>query len=1049
MSNTKHLADLLKVCSILPALVILPAMAAEYTSADIEKYPYTVKAGDSLVVTDGYSNAENGVFTNNGSLIINDGLVFADNNTGGYGATVYIFNKNATYTKIGNNVVFSGGTAMEGSSPDYEGMGGAIYTWSDGDASGANVIEMGDNVVFRGNSAAEGSVMYTYGYNEITIGDNLVVENNSSPYGYGAIVLNGYDAFNGKDFVNTMNVGKNALFQNNTALLRSGAVYIGGDANDKAIFDDGARFIGNSSSFGGAVSGFGAFEFGDVSFVSNVSYNAWEQTLKDAGWSTSYNGHVGNGGAVLNRGDFVIKGNADFLDNQADGYGGAIYNGGQMTIANAEFEDNIAKGYYGGAVYNAAAGNITKLVAEFEENKVVNADYAMGGAIANIGKIGKLSGVFEENVAHATKDDAHTSTKGGAIYTYSSSVIDSLTADFVGNVAISAGEAMGGAIVNDGKITKLHQTGQGFVNNTANAVTNGWAGALYNSQGASIGELVANFTGNSAKGTDWAIGGALVNQGTIEALSGVFANNFVTATGQDGVAIGGAIYNSGTLNFVGDSVFSNNTANGGRNDIYNEGVINISDGTVKLDGGIIGDGTGTLNIAEGATLNIGTTLVEQETIDLQGTLVASLLNDSARGGSYGRLIGDITVGANAMFELNVGAVGIYNVWGDTDVDLSKVSVGDIYEIADVDADGIHIVTKSADDIAEATGISTQAASVVAGLANANNGKAYQVSLALQDALNAGDAEVVEVETKKLNPTDKPVAQAAATSMQNQILSLAAGRMASGVSVGRAGGDEIPQENGFWMQGLFNKSKFADKFHGYTRGVALGADTTIDKIWTIGGGLAVNNSDVHAGARHTDIDSKTLFLYGQYKPNNWFVNLTATYNMAEYTENVNMIGGVALTNMYDVESEGAQIVTGYDFATGITTEAGLRYLHISQDGYTPEFGPEVKAQNTDFLSGVAGLKYAFAIENDWAIQLRPELRAAMTYDFISDDAQSTVVMPGGTSYKVSGERLSRMGGEFGIGLTALYNGMELSVMYDLDLHEDYTSQTGMIKFRAQF
>ena len=74
---------------------------------------------------------------------------------------------------------------------------------------------------------------------------------------------------------------------------------------------------------------------------------------------------------------------------------------------------------------------------------------------------------------------------------------------------------------------------------------------------------------------------------------------------------------------------------------------------------------------------------------------------------------------------------------------------------------------------------------------------------------------------------------------------------------------------------------------------------------------------------------------------------------------------------------------------------------------------------------------------------------MTYDFISDDAAATVVMPGAEAYAVNGERLSRMGGEFGIGLTALYKGMELSVMYDLDLHKDYTSQTGMIKFRGRF
>ena len=857
MSNTKHLADLVKVCSILPALVILPAMAAGYTSGDIEKYPYVVKAGDSLVVTEGYSNAENGVFQNNGSLTIGDDLVFADNNTGGYGSTIYIFNKNATYTKIGDNVVFSGGTALEGSSPDYEGMGGAIYSWSDGGkagASGANVIEMGNNVVFKGNSAAEGSVMYTYGYNTITIGDNLVVENNSSPYGYGAIVLNGYDAFYGNDFVNTMTVGKDALFKNNTALLRSGAIYIGGNSNDKAVFDDGARFLGNVSSYGGAVSGFGTFEFGDVSFDSNIAFNAWEHVLKNWEWPESYNGHSGNGGAILNRGEFVIEGDASFTNNYAEGLGGAIHNGANSNMV-----------FKGDVVFSGNKDNVTVEIIEDEKN--------LSGFV-----LGDISG-------------------------------------------------------------------------------------------------------------------------------------------------------------------------GKPNDIYNIGTLNIVSGTTTLDGGITGDGI--LNIAEGATMNIGTTKVEQAEINIEGNVVASLLNDSARGGSYGRLVGDITLGVNAMLELNVGAVGVYNVWGDADINLDQVSVGDIYEIANVDADGIHIVTKDISDIAEATGVTTQAAGAVASLANSNSGKAHMVSLVLQEALNTGDIATVEAETQKLNPTDKPVAQAAATSVQNQVLSLAAGRMSGGAVMGRAGGDVRKQENGFWMQGLFNKSKLADQFHGYTRGVALGADTLIDDTWTIGGGLAFNNSDIHANTGHTEIDSKTLFVYGQYQPSKWYVNATATYTLSEYTENKN-VGAAVWSNVYDVDSYGAQVMTGYDFATGITTEVGARYLHVAQDGYKDGLDlTSVMATETDFLSGVAGVKYAFAIENDWAVKLRPELRAAMTYDFISDDAAATVVMPGVASYQVDSERLSRLGGEFGIGLTATYKGVDVSLMYDLDLHESYTSQTGVIKFRANF
>ena len=516
------------------------------------------------------------------------------------------------------------------------------------------------------------------------------------------------------------------------------------------------------------------------------------------------------------------------------------------------------------------------------------------------------------------------------------------------------------------------------------------------------------------------------------------------AKGRYYTALNDLVIDGGTVNiqdtergiFV-DRIVANDATFGG-------GMLNVNE-SMDIKSGVTtfgGNATGAaLTLASGAKMDIGTSTIKFDTMNIDGTVIASVTN----GRPYGHLYGDIVAGENALLKLNVGSVGTYKIFDDEDANM-KIDAGLAYVVTNNGLDGIVVETKAIEDLATDAGISTQAAGAIAGLTMTQDPALQKVSLAAQQMLNSGDATMiamVEKETKKLNPTDKPVAQAAAASVQNQVLSLASGRMSGGVSVGRAGGDEVSQENGFWAQGLFNKSKFADAFHGYTRGVALGADTTIDKKWTVGAGLAFNNSDVHADGVHTDIDSKTLFLYGQYKPNNWFVNATATYTLSDYTDNKTPFG-VVWNDSYDVNSYGVALMSGYDFASGITPEAGLRYLHIAQDahGYA-------KSLDTDFLSGVAGLKYAFAIENDWAVQLRPELRAAMTYDFISDDASATVVMPGVASYKVDGERLSRMGGEFGIGLTALYKGVEVSLMYDLDLHQDYTSQTGMIKFRGQF
>ena len=984
----------------------------------------------------------------NGGAIYNEGLADRSDNVAAMKVVDSEF--------VGNIVTNFGGAVYNGSklvledsdfSENNAYIGGAMFL-----AAGSDTII--SNSVFDNNTADFGGAVYTStGIKNVNVSDSKFT--NNSAKGTGAFGLFNKGTLTNVLFENnkstdaTSSAGalflgalaqaqlNNVDFVNNTSASVGGAIAMRGvdEGNNKDAKLDiiGGSFIGNTAAtYGGAI--FSTF-YDSENVKDSVYIKGTEFTKNSAerGGAIYTEGKADLGGGLAS---MKIEG-AKFTENMAAAEGGAIQNRSSMNIIDSTFEGNVANGYYGGALYNAKTGDIETLDADFEANKVDSEWFAIGGAFANIGKIGEVTGMFESNKVDASAEDA--SSKGGAIYTYAGSSIDSIVADFVGNQAFSGGEAIGGAVVNDGTITKLHQTGQGFVNNVSDGDVDGWAGALYNSETGVISELVANFTGNSVNGAAWAVGGALVNKGAIESLTGTFANNTVAVSAEDGFAAGGAVYNEGTINFDGDVLFRNNTAVEGA-DIYNDGIVNIVSGTTTIGTAVAGEGT--LNVASDAILNIGTATVQQTQINIDGIVQASVLSDR----SYGRLLGLIEAKDSAELKLNVGSVGSYKIF-DSQADID-VTAGATYDVSQ-EADGtVVIATKAVEDIAAGAGISTQAAGAVAGLANADSGKAHQVSLALQEALNSGDAAFVEAETKKLNPTDKPVVQAAATSVQNQVLSLTSGRMAGGISVGRAGGDEMTQENGFWMQGLFNKSKFADAFHGYTRGIALGADTLIDKTWTIGGGLAFNNSDVHADGVHTDIDSKTLFLYGQYKPNKWYVNGTLTYNMSEYTEN-KTVGGVSVEHEYDVDAYGAQIMTGYDFATGITTEAGLRYLYIDQDSYVDGLDRQIMATDTDFLSGVAGVKYAFAIENDWAIQLRPELRAAMTYDFISDDTATTVVMPGAEAYAVNGERLSRMGGEFGIGLTALYKGMELSVMYDLDLHKDYTSQTGMIKFRTQF
>ena len=1130
MSNTKHLADLLKVCSILPALAIMPAMAdlpnttgnawvfgdlnlgaltsgsvvgGRYVSVnankvnDLPKYKMVGRSVNLSGTTDNRPDVYVGPveltlreLSSDEKFACNWQTAGGSENSNWVGTELDDGETSMTDFDLAKKFGIEWGDSIETilaktgwnpSNQEHQELAGVLWSFANRDATktaGALATNNADLTVDGAKISADSILLTNSTLNIVKQSVPVDFQEEYRNIDSDGVTTFVADKFTAKDNTRIL-VGagaeldltgvKDALFTNNviTGNNDGGAINV---AENGTLKIDGATFTNNDSHDGGGFGG-AIWNTGEAEIKNSV----FEENIATSGGAV--------GGSKNSTGVLTIE-NSTFKNNHANADGGAIAAFKSLTITDSLFKNNTAlysKDEEGdlvaassgenpigggalalGAVSDTAIASISGTT--FKENKSGLNGGAIGTRLAKtIGDDWTLDGGKNANSAKldiaATFENNYAKRSGGAIYNtfYADNALDKGEGVTIAGV-FDDNEAgyHGGAIYNDGDLDKNNNgavmtiNGATFTDNEAGDS----GGAIYNTGVLKINGGV--FEDNEAG----YFAGAIYNSGSTDKKDLLMKDTEQRQTAGDltikdaqfvgniASVAGGAIYNEAgaTVVLSGNNLFSGNVANKLANDIHNMGTLNITSGTTAFGGGVTG--TGTFTLASDATLELGTATINQGKIDLYGTVVASMLNDSVRGGSYGRFIGDVTVGDDAMFKLNVGAAGTYNIWNGKIVDAEQVTVGDIYEIAGIDVNGVKIVTKSVADIAETVGISTQAAGAVAGLANANSGKAHQVSLALQDALNAGDVEYIERETKKLNPTEKPVAQAAASSVQNQVLSLTSGRMTGGISVGRAGGDERSQENGFWIQGLFNKSKFADAFHGYTRGVALGADTLINNKWTIGGGLAFNNTDVHADGAHTDISSKTLFLYGQYKPNNWFVNATATYSMSEYTEN-KTVAGVGLGATYDVDAYGAQIMTGYDFTPGITTEAGLRYLHVAQDDYIDGRDAQIMATDTDFLTGIAGLKYAFAIENDWAIQLRPELRAAMTYDFISDEATATVVMPGVASYKVDAERLSRMGGEFGIGLTALYKGMEVSLMYDLDLHKDYTSQTGMIKFRGRF
>ena len=1075
MSAYKHLTDLLKICSVLPALAIMPAVAAE-TSND----PKAVGQWSG----NKYIEEEN---VERGGGVLN--LATGDTYQSDYIQAGLVSGNSISVTKTGGEVgndVYAQGSVLY----SHGSLGGISGTFKNNSVN--------TSAAERGKASANGGAFALYAGTNIKsisgdfIGNSATSKvdggkysdkNNQVSAGGGAIHIEGQY---GNDVVKIGEIDGDFTSNsaNGDAYANGGAIYIKGGA-DREGNDGFAVTVGMID---------GDFSRNSVTATAdNGAFGAEAYKKNSTGGAVSIKEE--NGAATVKiDGDFEYN---TVTTNATNAFGGAIYNEGTLTLEDSDFTYNKAASTSGdsrgGAIYNAAtnakgdtvAGSVTingdvdiignsagwggaiwnegELVFDNKGQQVTfggnsaTAGDAGGGAIYNIGSIDTLSHMlFQGNSADmgGAINNGWFEGKGGQIETITNSF-------FVGNVGKN-----GGAIRSNSHIGSI--TGVRFERNVS---ANG--GALWNGSLADLNKIDGvQFLYNAATASGKRQGGAITNSGVIKLVSntnfignqagdigGAIANDVSQAGKTPTITLqnvlfdsnsagknGGAIHNvSGSVvNLMGNNTFVNNFAGGVANDIHNLGTLNIKGGVTTMTGGITGDG-GVLTISGGAILDIGTASIQQSSIKFDGeggTLLASLVNED----HYSKLLVD-SIEGDADITLKIGSVGEYDVFGKDGVTSITFNHGNLFNVTTSDDNKVIVTTKDVATVAKDNGLANESAAVLVGLANSGNNAMNAMAIRAQDALKEqGGAQYVQAEAKKLLPQDTPVAQSVASSAQSQVLSLAAGRMSGNALVGRSGGDAANMDYGVWAQGLMNHSKYADKFSGDTYGVAVGADALINGKYTVGIGYAYNETDIDA-THDMSIDSSSLFVYGQYKPTQWYINAALNYTMANYEESGVAFDWAFDSYKYDVDSFGGQIMTGYDFASGLTPEVGARYLHIATDDYNNGFN--VENEDTNYLTGVAGLKYAFEIESDARLKFRPEIRAAATYDFLSDEAVTTVTIPGASAYVLNGERLSRFGGEFGIGLSALYEGWEISVNYDLDLHEDYTSQTGMLKFRYNF
>ena len=810
-----------------------------------------------------------------------------------------------------------------------------------------------------------------------------------------------------------------ATFEKNTAGKNGGAIVFLSDGktdNDQKLVVSNAKFTGNSAVKKG----------GAIAWLQMEKNQTREQNLV-INIATFSGNEAETGGAISAEDTLTISGASSFNGNKATLQGGAISIlgtgtlGGELVISEGTEESHVI----------------------FSNNEVTGTNSSsQGGAIYNSGLI---------NIGDYTEFTSNSATIGGAISNQSTkdNVIGNHVS-FDGNTAEWAG-----AIFNQRSNLKIGDN-VSFVNNKATGTTPGvtaddygdagMGGAIQN-QGTSESTLTigskAYFEGNSSKHS---YGGAIANY----AHKGTDAGIIVTNIGADAQFIGnsaalggGAIFNNGTLNFEGNATFSGNTAGGVLNDIHNEGIVNVKAGTLTLDGGITGAGSLVFANDTGLSVKVGTSQEDSTTITndvtLNGTVNLSMTFAPGYVGSY-ELIQEGTVTGDGAFKLNDNA--IFNVTADAE-----------------NKGTFNISLKDAGDIAQGTGADSNQTAAISALMSAAGGNETFASIAtaIGNDLQSTDPTLKQAAldaVTSMSPEVAPMVVQIQTDTTDQVFGVVGSRL--GGSQGMASGDGT-SGTGLWVQGMVGTTDLDDTStaRGYsadTTGFALGLEAKPSDSTKVGMGFAYTNTDVDGFLRSTDVDSYTAFLYGEYKPSNWFVNGIVSYAWANYDEQRNVLGQ-SISAKYDADTLGLQLMGGLDLDVSgftVTPEAGLRYYHIGRDSYTDGMGSAVSDSDEDMLTGVVGARFAKTFEVSPSMTFVPEVRLAMTYDIVDADNTSFVTLANGSSYAVDGETLDRFGFEAGVGVKAeMGNNFELSLSYEGAWRGDYQNHAGILNAKYKF
>lgn len=259
--------------------------------------------------------------------------------------------------------------------------------------------------------------------------------------------------------------------------------------------------------------------------------------------------------------------------------------------------------------------------------------------------------------------------------------------------------------------------------------------------------------------------------------------------------------------------------------------------------------------------------------------------------------------------------------------------------------------------------------------------------------------------------------------------------------------------GVWAQGLYNTNEYKsaskeDGFSADSTGVSMGLDVIFADVAAIGFGYARTTSDLSALQRSTDVSGDTFFLYGMYKPADWYLSGVVSSGKNTFEEQKNL-SGLMVSDNYDTKTVGGQLMLGFD-RKGWNPAFGLRYSSVSRAAHEDSVGQKIASFSNTVFSAVAETQKTFELSRAGKGVWSSDLSAGLVYDFSRSEDEATVSLNNGASYTVKGSDMDPYGAELGAAISYVWGkSVDLSARYNLDIRPEWFSHTLTATLRVTF